>query len=306
VSELRPSIGKFSGIFNLNDRDFSRVQTDFTKRLTIDESLPLLTAGEIEFVQSIIRNFLSAWIEIQNTSIVQFLGEDRYFAFDEQAPRDRTCNIWISSCKHVNLVLVDQLKSIVNKDLRSWRLVVRLPSGDEPDITIYRDTCIVGDVERPTQDEFKKVFSEWDASEKLHINAKSMQVRWLVGRKPLSTLDASREIFQLAFFFAPFGRFENQELDATLWVGTSGGNLGGNPHRISLVRIDGFNFTPSIFCFEGTLSPEDGWTFEKAANAYGEIIPIPIPSSSFGKTFVLTGFDNQSNARWEVEGTVGK
>ena len=305
MNRLRPSIGEFSGSFNLSDDDYSKLKTEYSTRFNVDDNLPSLSKNEIESVQDRLRNFLMAWREVQSTSVVQCLGTERYYALDEQSPHDRTCNVWVSTCTHLNLPMIDELRAIVSNDLPLWRVILRVPHGETPDITIYRDCYLCGEIENPSEGEFETLLAEWKAAEEKYVAGKSAQVLKLVRRSPLSNLDETGSIFQLAFFSTPFGDVENERLDATLWVGSSGSVRGVVPHRIKFALIDGIQYRPSIFSFEGSLTGPNGWQFEKALDACGQILPIPVPTSSEGRVFVLVGFDNQTNSRWELDGIVG-
>lgn len=305
MNRSRPSIGEFCGTFNLSDDDYSKGRTEYSTRLNVDDNLPSLSKNEIEIVQNRLRGFLTAWREVQSTSLVQYIGTERYYAFDEQMPHDRTCNVWVSTCTHLDLPMIEELRTIVSNDLPLWRVILRLPHGETPDITIYRDCYLGGDIESPSEGEFETLLARWRSAEKKDVAGKSAQVVKLVRRRPLSNLDGTGSIFQLAFFSTPFGDIENERLDATLWVGTSGSVRGAVPHRIKFALVDGIEFKPSIFSFEGSLSKLNGWEFQKASDACGQILPILVPSSTAGRAFVLVGFDNQTNSRWELEDVVG-
>lgn len=305
MNSIRPSIGQFSGYFNLHDKDYSRLENSCSSRLNTASKIPLLSKREFALAYKVVRSCLLDWNEIADKELVPFLWPDRCFAFDEVFPLDRTLNVWFATCKYIELPLIERFREQISHQLPLWRIVLRLPRGDNADITIYPDTYIVGDTAMPLDRRFEDVSKQWYRAEEVDLLEKSNQVRSLRGCLPISTLDEKLNVFQLAFFRAPFGIVEDPRLGATLWLGTSSSKRGTVPNRFRYLRIGESEYRPSIFSLSGTLGSNGNWDFQRLDDACGEVMPFPIPTSAAGLEFTLAGSENKTYKKWEVSGIIG-
>lgn len=296
----RPSIGEFSGAFNISDEDYATMHFKNTKRLTIDSHLPTLSDAELAQLREQVRCQLIAWKEAESDRLIKMLGTQDYFAFDEDGQVDRTFNIWLSSARALRMVDVLQLQELLSRSFRFWRIVIRLPAGVAPDITIYRDHYIVGDKHRTTEEVFLGDMKK-SIEAQLYSTQRYEQLQVLLKKNTWRSVDEHRRIGRSPFLKSTLDKFSNY--DATIWLAIANSHKETNRYTIHDLEVCGNRYEKhAAFTLYGNFDAKLTWRAQPKRESSWLIVPYPLKSDCEGKLFILRGFDRQRKEQWQIEG----
>ena len=305
MSKTRPSIGEFSGYFNISSRDRVRLGGESHFNLHAADTLPDLTKEEVLDIRRNIAPAIDGWTQIPDAARLPYLWPAKYFAYDEVEIIDRTLNIHFATCRDVTSALISQLQAIL-VHYCTWRSVLRFPRGDDADLTLYYDAVLIGDDLSEDLTTLDSAKNRWLAAERRELEHRANQVTQFGGNNPLCFLDESREVMQFAFFTSQQRSSGAVNNSATIWFGSCGSLVGKVPHQIRCLRIADQEYRPSIFTLSGVLDREAGWRFDSPSQSSAELLPFAIPQSSEGERFELIGIHNSTFEKWSVEGIIGR
>jgi|GEM_PF-3553814 len=294
----RPSISEFHGAFNLNDKDFKELYLSTAKRLNIDNPLPKLTISEVNQLRDQVRCVFDHWKEAVSIHLINFVGPLDYFSFDEEGQSDRTLNVHLSSARELQLVDVLRLQDVLCRAFNCWRIVLRLPSGLAPDITIYRDHYIVGDTDLASESGFGE-FVKVSVGAENHSLSRNEQLKVLLDSNSWTLLDQERSILRAPFFDSSLGDFD--ELNATIWLGVKYGPKSGVRFTVREIRIEEHEYGSALgFRLYGMVDKSRKWTIQKELDSSWVMLPFPVLRDCYHKAFTVSGYDSLKEVQWEA------
>lgn len=294
----RPSIGEFHGAFNLNDKDYKKLYLSIAKRLNIDHPLPKLTIEEVNQLRDQVRCVFSHWKEAASIHLINFLGPLDYFVFDEEGQSDRTLNVNLSSARGLQLVDVLRLQDVLCRGFNFWRIVLRLPAGPAPDVTIYRDHYIAGDIDLASEIDFSE-FLKASVEAETYSVSRHKQLQVLLDSNSWTFLDEERSIVRAPFLDSALGDFE--DLNATIWLGVKHGPKSKVQFAIRKVKIGEHEYRKSVaFNLYGTLDKNRKWTIQTELESSWIMLPFPVLRDCQHQDLTVCGFDNLKQVQWEA------
>ncbi len=286
----RPSVGEFTGYYNISESDFRRISSLDWKSSVIAEAadLPRLSTQEDRLVKKSIE-LLCARAGFTITDLDDYV-ECKWpipCVSIETEQIDRTVRLWISSAQTLNFELIEWFVEALKTQFPLWRIVLRLPRGDTPDAVIYKDCVRFGDGKIFSREEFMKHKTNWVIAEKDVLPHRAKQFSQLNGGRPLIFLDNQRSIFLLGIFTESFLLPAPFFATSTLWFGCQKGT-----YEFSSLQISSKSYDPiNVSCPGGILDQNSLWQFASSILAKYSCfyfqVETPVPRTSF----VLIGTD---------------
>jgi len=295
----RPSIGKFHGAFNLNDKDYKEIFLGFADRLNIDTALPKLSIAEVNQLRDQVRCVFSHWKESASINLLSFVGPFDYLAFDEDGQSDRTLNVHLSSARGLQLVDVLRLQDVLCRAFNFWRIVLRLPAGPAPDVTVYRDHYVAGDIDLASESDFSGHLKACVGAE-LYSVARHKQLQVLLDSNSWTSLDQERSILRTSFLDSSLDDFG--ELNATIWLGVRNGQKNKIRFAVRKMKIGEREFRKAVgFSLHGTVDENLKWTIQNELGSSWIMLPFPVLLDCRHQDFTISGFDNLKEVQWEAK-----
>lgn len=301
--EYRPSIGQFSGYYNINHRDYERFSSGRKPILQESADIPDLTVAEIAQLEYAVRDCLTEWIFVSDKSIVDYKWPSPSFGLDGNYV-DRTMNVWTATSRFLESKLLLRLSQLLRDDFALWRIVVRLPRGDEADCTVYPDAIRVGDDILKSDADLTLRKVEWQQAEDQDLAPRAHQINVLSGESPNIYLDKNRGIFQFAVLPGAFGFDASKNVRRTAWFGYRCDDPKDAPHRIEKLIIDGLDIVAGATEIPGHLSGRSGWCVSPWSKANSRLVYFSLDQAIKGNRYKLIGYSTAELRDWRYSGTL--
>lgn len=286
-----PSLGEFHGYYNITKRDYSKftIGNDYDNRvLTTCDDVPPLRRSEDRYVKSCIGSMLNtAGIgHVDFITHISYLWPSDYFAIDMDR-FDRSAHVWLSSSQWVRTsAVVQSIQSFLAKEAPLWRVFLRLPAGDAPEIVIYPTAIRLGDYEWTSQESLESFCDTLMAPEKEQLYLFTKQFQSINNGMPISNDDD--EVILMQHF--KWRISDGSELGHTIWIVSK-------TLTVTELTVDQGTYTPKTTSIDGRL--DNGvWRMtsrEKSNSRCFIVETLPIPHKV---TEVCGhGYDDEYNSR---------
>lgn len=290
MTSSRPSVGEFTGYYNISEFDFRRISSLDWKSTVIRDAanLPSLSIQEDRLVKkSIMRLCAQAGFTITDLDDYVECHWPIPSVSIETEQIDRTVRLWISSAQTLKFELIEWFVDALKAQFPLWRIVMRLPRGDTPDAVVYKDCVRFGDDKVFSREEFMKHKTNWVNAEQEVLPHRAKQFSQLNHSKPVMFLDDQRTIFLLGIFTESFLLPAPFFATSTLWFGCQKGAYEFSSLHISFESYDLID----VSCPGGILDQNSLWQFASSKRAKCSCfyfqVETPVPKTSF----VLLGTD---------------
>jgi hypothetical protein len=286
-----PSLGEFHGYYNITKRDYRKfaINDDYVHRvLTTCDDVPPLRRSEDRYVKSCIGSMLNtAGIgQVDFITHIGYLWPSDYFAIDLDI-FDRSTNVWLSSSQWIRTsAVVQSIQSFLAKDAPLWRVFLRLPAGDAPEIVIYPTAIRLGDGVWMSQDSLESFCDSLMAPEKEHLYLFTKQFQNVNNGLPISNEDQNAALMKHFTWRISDG----SESGHTIWIVSE-------TLTVKELTVDQCTYIPKSTSIDGRL--DNGvWrmTSREQSNSrcfIVETMPIPHGVTEVGGN----GYDDEYNSR---------
>ena len=304
----RPSFGEFSGYFNICKADYDRFGVgDWKKKVICDQHfIPRLTFKENNAAKDAVAEvllevgYLPSDLEVS----VAYLWPQFFFSI-ERSQIDRSVRLYLSSVVLLTTDLVEHVRLVLRSQFPTWRVVVVLPAGNEPDLVIYTDLIRIGDQVGYSVAMFESMKASWLAAENHSFATRSLQILRVNHALPTLYLNQQRSIFLVSAFGWSYNPSPSQ-MDFTVWFACVGKKRGDPfPHRIETLQIDSREYPASSPVLFGLLDKDGRWTFVGAERSKGHCCYFLVPPFSSQTEFSLYGCSDSNSKKWRFSGEFG-
>ncbi len=285
VNRARPSIGQFWGRYNINNRDFSADASTNETRLNTASHVPDFSESEYKEVLQNLKDALHDWELVGDSTFAQVRWPNKVFYLDRFQVISRSINLYVGTCVEFLLADVERIRAALER-FPLWRVIIRMPAAKyDPDITIYPDTYLIGDVAEMTNDDYRQQQRQWYEVEKEKYQLQSEHFRALENSKVESMLSFSPCIFRLACINKPTSH-RDDGYDATIWIGSQFENELYRFRPCELIFADGEEYYPDGPWF-GAIDESRRWRFLPQDIAAAQIGGFNVPQSRIGEEATL-------------------
>lgn len=299
--DYRPSIGQFSGYYNINDHDFARFGIGRKPILQERSGIPNLTVAEIALLECAVRKRFTEWVFVSDKDIVDYKWPSPSFGLDDTYV-DRTMNVWTSTSRFLESKLLLSLSELLRDDFALWRIIVRLPRGDEADCTLYRDMILIGDEVFKSDEVLTSRKVVWQEAEEQDLAPRALQINMLSKASPEIFLDQNRGIFHFTVVPGAFGFDASKNVRRTAWFGYRCDHPADSPHRIEKLLIDGLEIVPGATEIPGCLSVGSGWKVSPWSEANTRLVHFSLDQAIKGNRYKLSGYSTADLDEWRYSG----
>ncbi len=167
------------------------------------------------------------------------------------------------------------VRQVLERRFPTWRVVVVLPEGDEPDVVVYKDCIKIGDRPSYSQTTFETMKQNWIEGEQWALAPRSEQILLLSDVYPDLFLSSQRDIFLLKSFGWGYCS-PSDEREFGVWFGCVGKNEGDpSPHTINSLRIGSKEYPDHSLALYGRLNSVGKWRFAGTARCTGTCVTLP-------------------------------